>query len=552
MPGSVQALVLSRVEKLGRADRQALLVASVLGLRFPREAFAAMVEEPEATLERLADAGLVALEGAEIAFVHALMREAVYGSLLKSRRRELHARAAGWYAGRDAGLRAGHLAEAGDAGAARACLEAANAEAEELRFDRALEFARRACALAREPVDLCVARCLLGELQTRTGHTHDAIATLREVSDLRPDALVEARAKLALANALRILDRYDEALDALDRAEAVLAGLERPELMARIWTLRGNIRFPRGELDACLAAHEQALVWAVRANSPVDEARAWGGVGDAFYQRGRMRSARDHYVRCVEEARSHGALGLAFSHRPMLALTRAICGEVRQALDDCAAISADAARYGDPRSELLARDTEAAIALYRADYERVRHACDRGLALARQLGARRFEAELMAMLGHALSELGGGADAQVLLRQAATLALEVARTYCAPWCLAIQALHTPNADRAKELLALGEPLLAGGCVSHNHLEYRRLAMEFHLRHAEYRETRRHAEALRAYTREEPLPWTDLIIGRAEWLADRAEDPARADLPARREALLSSIRACDFAWLLRGL
>ena len=42
MPASVQALVLSRVEKLERGDRQALFAASVLGLRFPREALAAM------------------------------------------------------------------------------------------------------------------------------------------------------------------------------------------------------------------------------------------------------------------------------------------------------------------------------------------------------------------------------------------------------------------------------------------------------------------------------------------------------------------------------
>ena len=265
MPASVQALVLSRVEKLEREDRQALLAASVLGLRFPREALAAMLDGSTGTPDRLVDAGLLTVEGGEIAFAHALMREAVYGSLLKSRRRELHARAADWYAGRDAGLRAGHLAEAGDGAAARACLEAATTEADSLRLDRAVEFAQKACALAREPVDLCLARCLLGELQTRTGHTHDAIATLREVIDLRPDALMEARARLALANALRILDRYDEALEALERAEAVLAGHERPELLARVWSLRGNIHFPRGEIEECLVAHENALAWARKA-----------------------------------------------------------------------------------------------------------------------------------------------------------------------------------------------------------------------------------------------------------------------------------------------
>ena len=119
MPASVQALVLSRVEKLEREDRQALLAASVLGLRFPREALAAMLDGSTGTPDRLVDAGLLVIEGGEIAFAHALMREAVYGSLLKSRRRELHARAAGWYRGAGRRLRAGHLAEAGDGAAAR-------------------------------------------------------------------------------------------------------------------------------------------------------------------------------------------------------------------------------------------------------------------------------------------------------------------------------------------------------------------------------------------------------------------------------------------------
>ncbi len=552
MPGSVQALVLSRVKKLEHVDRQALHAASVLGLRFPRAALDAMIDDGALALDRLVESGLLSVEGAEIAFVHALMREAVYGLLLKSRRRELHARAAAWYAARDAGIRAGHLAEAGDAGAARACIEAANAEAESLRLDRALEFARRAGVLAQEPADLCVARCLIGELLTRTGHTHDAIAALREVIDLRPGALLETRAHLALANALRILDRYDEALISLDRAEALLASHDRPELLARLWTLRGNIHFPRGELDACLAAHEHALEWARMANSPVDEARALGGVADALFLRGRIRSARDRFAECVAEARAHGAVGLALSNAPMLGITRAFCGDASQGFADCVAVAAEAARFGDPRSEVLARLLEATISLYRADYEHVRLASDRGLALARQLGARRFEAELMALQGHSIGELGGTADAQVLLQHASSLALEVARTYCAPWCLGAQALHLPNVERAHDLLAQGEALLAGGCVSHSHLEFRRLAMEFNLRHENYREARRHAAALRDYTREEPLQWSDLIVHRAEWFADRAEDPSREDLAARRDALIVEIKVADFAWLLRGL
>ncbi|MBX3702330.1 MAG: AAA family ATPase [Steroidobacteraceae bacterium] len=550
LPGSVHALVLARMERLAAPDRQLLLLASVLGLRFPRAALAALADG--AAPDALLDAGMLVVEGAEFAFAHALLREAVYASILKSARRELHARAGAWYAGRDAGLRAGHLAEAGDPAASRACVEAAIAEAMAFRLDRALEFAGRASALARDPVDFCAARCLLGELQTRTGHTHDAIATFREVIDLRPDALTEVRARMGLANALRIVDRYDEALAALARAETVLSGQDRPDLLAQLWTLRGNIHFPRSELDECLAAHEQALAFARRAKSPVDEARALGGLGDARYQRGHMRTARDHYLRCVEEARAHGAIGLALSHLPMLAITRAYCGEGRVGLAECSECIAESRRHGDPRSELLALNAAASIAIYRGEYARVREASERALALARQLGARRFEAEMMALLGHALAEEGGGADAQVLLRQAASLALEVAPTYCGPLCLGIQALFTPNVERAREFLAAGEALLARGCVSHNHLEFRRLAIEFCLRHGDFREARRHAAALADYTRGEPLVWSGLVVQRAEWLADRAADAGRADLSARRAALVAGIEAADFAWLQRGL
>jgi DNA-binding SARP family transcriptional activator len=552
MPASVQALVLARVEKLEREDRQALLAASVLGLRFPRAALAAMMEGAECAPDRLVEEGLLVVEGSEIAFAHALMREAVYGSLLKSLRRELHARAATWYTGRDAGLRAGHLAEAGDAAAARAFLDAAIAEADSLRLDRALEFVQRACALAREPVDLCLARCLLGELQTRTGHTHDAITTLREVIDFRPDALLEVRARLALANALRILDRYDEALAALERAETLLAGHERPELLARIWSLRGNIHFPRGELEDCLMAHERALSWALKADSPVDEARAFGGIGDALYQRGRIRSARDQFAQCVAAARERGAIGLALSNAPMLAVTRGFCGDVRQGLADCTEIANEAARFGDARSELLSRVIEAALSLYNADFERARLACNRGLAIARHLGARRFEAELMSQQGHAIGELGGAADVQVLLQQASSLALEVAGKYCAAWCLAVQALYLPNAERARALLAKGEALLAEGTVCHNHLEFRRIAIEFALRHGDFREARRNTAALSDYSKDEPFAWSNLIVRRGEYLADRAEDPSREDLAARRECLLRDIEAADFRWLLQGL
>jgi tetratricopeptide (TPR) repeat protein len=371
----------------------------------------------------------------------------------------------------------------------------------------------------------------------------------REVADLRASPELDARAWLGLANALRIMDRYDEALDALDRAATSLTRRERPDLLAKIWTLRGNIHFPRGELEACRDAHEKALAYAVQAGSPVEEARALGGLGDAWYQRGRMRTARDYFARCVAQARQQGSVGLALSHAPMLAIASAYCGEIRRALTDCEELVEAAARVGDLRSEILARDAQALLSLYRAHYPRAQQTAEHALELARRLGARRFEAEVMGLLGHALAGQGETAAALNLLEQAAALALEVCPSYCGPWCLASLALFTPDAGRARSLLQEGEALLAEGCVSHNYLEFYWLAMEFDLRAGDWDEARRLAEALAEYTRNEPLPWAELVIRRANWLADRgAGGSADAhELEERRLTLLRDIEAMDFAW-----
>ncbi|MGQ0384298.1 MAG: BTAD domain-containing putative transcriptional regulator, partial [Gammaproteobacteria bacterium] len=82
LPDSVQALVLARMERLAPGDRQALLAASVLGLRFPRGALAALAQgaDPDA----LVTTGMLEADDSELAFAHALVREAVYESLLPS------------------------------------------------------------------------------------------------------------------------------------------------------------------------------------------------------------------------------------------------------------------------------------------------------------------------------------------------------------------------------------------------------------------------------------------------------------------------------------
>ena len=102
VPAALQAPLMARLDRLGRAPKEVAQVAAAIGREFSYELLAPVAERGEAevlvALGRLADAGLVFSRGtpphATYLFKHALVRDAAYGSLLRRRREELHARIA--------------------------------------------------------------------------------------------------------------------------------------------------------------------------------------------------------------------------------------------------------------------------------------------------------------------------------------------------------------------------------------------------------------------------------------------------------------------------
>src|SRR5260221_7808789 len=148
VPASIQSLVVARMDRLPSADRQALQAAAAIGQRFSLAALRAVLGKPHYRIEPLMRALLVRPEGGEYLFAHALIRDGAYGALLKSSRRDLHRRAAAWFATHDPVLTAEHLDRAEDPGAAHAYLLAARAQAANFHFERASELAGRGIALA--------------------------------------------------------------------------------------------------------------------------------------------------------------------------------------------------------------------------------------------------------------------------------------------------------------------------------------------------------------------------------------------------------------------
>jgi class 3 adenylate cyclase len=94
LPGSVQSLLTARVDRLAQEDRTLLQAASVIGRRFDSQLLAAVVSATNV------DARLIAMQALDIvyresqagdyAFKHALVRDALYQSLLSEPRRVLH------------------------------------------------------------------------------------------------------------------------------------------------------------------------------------------------------------------------------------------------------------------------------------------------------------------------------------------------------------------------------------------------------------------------------------------------------------------------------
>ena len=101
IPPTLQQSLAARLDRLGPA-REVAQIGAVLGRNFAYTLLRAVAELDElalqALLDRLADADLLFIEGAppqaSYRFKHALIQDAAYDSLLKSRRQALHRRAA--------------------------------------------------------------------------------------------------------------------------------------------------------------------------------------------------------------------------------------------------------------------------------------------------------------------------------------------------------------------------------------------------------------------------------------------------------------------------
>ena len=519
VPGSVQSIVLARVDLLSPEVKRALQAAAVLGQLFSLDVLRHLLEAPAYDCAALMKNQLVRATGEDYLFAHALIWESVYASLLHSHREELHVAAAEWFSDRDPGLYAEHLRRAGDERAPAAYLEAARAKSQRFHFESALELADSGLGLAPAAGDSHHLLMLKGECTREMGDAAESTEIYRAALEAAPDAPARCRALIGLAAGMRVTDDFDAAFEALDQAQSIAESEALDLERSQVHYYRGNLYFPLGEIDGCLKEHEQALTYAQRAASPEDEARALSGLGDAYYSRGRMITALDYFRRCIDLCQREGYGRIAVGNQYMVAWGRLYMNEVSGALEDALEAIESAERLGHQRAEMVARLAAGRVLVENGDNSTAQPHVERGLELAESLGASRFKPFLLIYVARIRAAQGSAAGECVdLMRQALDLARQTGAGFLAPWVLSTLALVSDEPGVAQEALREGEELLAQGCVGHNYYAFYRNAIEVALRLEDWSEADRYAEAMTAYAAEEPLPWSEFFSARGRALA----------------------------------
>lgn len=552
IPGSVHSIVQARLDSLEAVDKQAVQAASVLGQRFKLEDLRHMIDEAGYDCAGLIERNLVRKEGEAYLFAHALVQEAVYQSLVKSRQAKLHRQAAQWYQQREPELCAVHLDRAGDPAAAQAYYVAAKVQLDDLQFKSSLELAERGLELVETTETRCDLMLVQAEAFRNQGKIEESIAACKSALNIANNGQQACRAQLELAEGLRIIEQQEPALDALDKAESIAVEHNLTQALTRIKYLRGNLYFMLGNIDGCLAEHEKSLHLAEETESAEGRALALGGLGDAYYLKGAMQSARDQYQACIDLCREHGFGRIEVANRNMVGWSRMYLMEFPQSIEDAVASIELAAKVSHHRAEMLSLELAGTVEVERGRMAEARTYLERCLEISTRMDAGNFIAQTYLLLARQTAAIGQVSEAQSFIGKAVSKVREVGMVFIGPAILSVHAELTDDPAQRLSSLQEAEALLDKGCVSHNYFTFCRVAIEISLKEEAWDEVERHALRLEAYTAGQPLAWSDFIIARGRALAAWRKGDRSDDLKRKIEALYDQAVQAEWKRVLPGL
>jgi class 3 adenylate cyclase/tetratricopeptide (TPR) repeat protein len=424
LPATVQALLAARLDSLEPFQRRLLAHAAVVGRTFWEGALAPVVEAEGGDLHEalrvlrekdivvLGDASTLAGEP-ELAFKHALIRDAAYEMLPKAVRAQKHFEVAGFIEMRAGerveevvALLAEHYARAAQLGSelslaaaemepyrAKALhyLEAAGDAATAL-YSNAEAFSQYQAACEQTGGDeRALARLLekQGDVALRLGRIDAAIAVWEQALEYhsRQDGLeqvAELHRKIGAGLAHKgerkqAIEHHQRGINLIKDGEPTLALVRLYEEAAWLYTQTGDNML-------AIYASEKALRLAEQLGEIRAASRAHGIFGRVFGRIGDSAKARENLERAVELARGSDA------HEVVLALT-ALGHHLESSegdYDEAAGAYRDALelaqQIGDVPAEIELHAAVAQLALYAADWRQVARSSDASAELSEREG----------------------------------------------------------------------------------------------------------------------------------------------------------------------
>jgi class 3 adenylate cyclase/tetratricopeptide (TPR) repeat protein len=411
VPGTVQAVLAARIDRLPAEEKQLLQTAAIIGNEVPFPLLQAIAEVPEEELHR----GLSRLQAAEFlyetrlfpereyTFKHALTHEVTYSSLLQERRRALHAR----------------IVEV---------LERLAGERVAEQVERLAHHALRggvwekAMAYFRQAGEKAMARSAHREA---VGYLEQALSALSHLSETRDARGQAIDLRLALSSALQPLSDWGRILAYLCEAEALASALDDPRRLGQVSIRLSRNFYFRGAYDQSRAAGQRALALAMADGDVVLQAQANQRLGLPYGTQGDYRRAIDCLrlsVAFFEGARARERFGqfflpavLSHAHLAWWDAELGMFAEGR-AFGDEGLLIAEAVAH--PGSLMIASWGIGLLALRQGDISRALPLLERALSICQEADLPAYVPRVAAALGAAYTLCGRVGDAVPLLTQA--------------------------------------------------------------------------------------------------------------------------------------
>jgi serine/threonine protein kinase/predicted ATPase len=440
VPATVEALLVTRIDQLPAAEKEALIYGAVLGRRFSSALFEELCGRPSGELlDSLVERGLLERDGPQqLAFRNDLTLSAAYGLLPEEERSALHRRAAdllsgspSYRPGQDDALIARHLELAGEAGpAADGYLRAAAHAVDVGGSQDAFRQLTRALKLL-PPTDherRFSARSQREEVLRRQAKRP---AQLREIDAMRKEAeALGDSARLALAHS-RLAQFYidlrklpsaqraaEPALDFARRARAPLAEAEALRLRAEIDRLSGQTAQALSLCDQALALctddrdglHQRAVILNTR--------------GSILWNTARLHEALDAYAETLVIYRMLKLTRLEARALNNMGLVLATLGEAEEALAHYkSSLKLDQA-LGDRSQIALKLGNIGQCYSDLGELERGERYLSKALKMSQEIGERTATADVMVSLGQVNIQRGDPARALELFERGLAQAIE--------------------------------------------------------------------------------------------------------------------------------